>query len=84
MTRKTGETNAVVKQADQTVCVLYRDGKAARLMIRAGRSDGTWTEVFGKQGATAGTWEDWTGAEEVLSGPTNTLADGQPVSVAGR
>jgi RND family efflux transporter MFP subunit len=76
--------NAIVKQADQTACFLYRDGKAARLMIRAGRSDGTWTEVFGKQGAAAGPWEDWTGTEEVLSGPANTLADGQPVSVGGR
>jgi multidrug efflux pump subunit AcrA (membrane-fusion protein) len=74
--------NAVVKQADQTVCFLYRDGKAVRLPVRSGRTDGTWTEVFAKQKAGApGTWEDWTGTEEVLSGLANTLTDGQPVSV---
>lgn len=77
--------NAVVKQADQTVVFLHRDGKAGRLSVRPGRTDGTWTEVFAKQKAgTPGAWEDWTGTEEVLSGPANTLADGQSVSVAGR
>ena len=32
--------NAVVKQADQTVVFLHRDGKAIRLAIQPGRSDG--------------------------------------------
>jgi HlyD family secretion protein len=76
--------NAVVQQADQTVCFLYRDGKAVRLPVRAGRTDGTWREVFAKEKDAPGTWEDWTGTEEVLAGPTATLSDGQAVNVAGR
>jgi multidrug efflux pump subunit AcrA (membrane-fusion protein) len=72
--------NAVVKQADQTVCFIYRDGKAVRLPIQPGRTDGTRTEVFKRQ--RAGTWEDWTGQEDVLSGPAATLADGQAVEIA--
>jgi HlyD family secretion protein len=75
--------NAVVKQADQTVCFLYRDGKAVRLPIQPGRTDGTWTEVFKKQRVgSPGAWEDWTGQEDVLSGPAATLADGQAVEIA--
>jgi HlyD family secretion protein len=73
--------NAVVKQADQTVCFLYQDGKAVRTPIQPGRTDGTWTEVVRKQKpGVPGAWEDWTGREEVLSGPAATLTDGQAVS----
>ena len=72
--------NAVVKQADQTVCFIYRDGKAIRVTVQPGRTDGTWTEVFKRQ--RAGVWEDWTGQEDVLSGPAATLADGQAVEIA--
>jgi RND family efflux transporter MFP subunit len=75
--------NAVVKQADQTVCFLYRDGKAVRLPIQPGRSDGKFTEVFKKQKAgSPAEWEDWDGKEDVLAGPANTLADGQAVEIA--
>jgi RND family efflux transporter MFP subunit len=74
--------NAVVKQADQTVCFLHQDGKAVRLPIQPGRTDGTFTEVFKKQKSGApGAWEDWTGQEDVLSGPTAGLTDGQAVTV---
>lgn len=72
--------NAVVKQADQTVVFLYRDGKAIRLRIQPGRTDGTFTEVFKKENA-AGIWEDWTGEEAILAGPASTLTDGQSVSL---
>jgi HlyD family secretion protein len=72
--------NAIVKQAEQVVCFLYRDGKAVRLAIQPGRSDGKFTEVFKKAGP-GGTWEDWTGGEDVLSGPTGTLSDGQGVEI---
>lgn len=72
--------NAVVKQADQTVVFLHVEGKAVRLPIQPGRSDGKFTEVFKKlKPGTTSVWEDWTGTEDVLSGPANTLADGQPV-----
>ena len=71
---------AVVKQAEQVVVFLYRDGKAVRVPVRSGRSDGTFTEVFQKVGP-GGAWEDWTGSEPVLSGPAATLSDGQAVEV---
>jgi HlyD family secretion protein len=74
--------NSVVKQADQTVVFLHLDGKAVRLPIQPGRSDGTWTEVKRKQKAGApGVWEEWTGSESVISGPAATLTDGQEISV---
>ncbi|MSR52607.1 MAG: efflux RND transporter periplasmic adaptor subunit [Gemmataceae bacterium] len=73
-------SNAVVKQADQTVVFLHRDGKAVRLRIQPGRTDGTFTEVFKKE--KAGGWEDWTGEEEVLSGPATALTDSQSVQIA--
>jgi HlyD family secretion protein len=73
--------NAVVKQADQTVCFVYRDGKAVRLPIQPGRTDGKFTEVFKKQ-KSPGVWEDWTGDEQILSGQASTLADGQSVTLA--
>jgi RND family efflux transporter MFP subunit len=72
--------NAVVKQAEQMACFLYRDGKAVRMLIQTGRTDGTFTEVFKKAGP-GGTWENWTGSEDVLAGSTATLADGQAVEV---
>jgi RND family efflux transporter MFP subunit len=72
--------NAVVKQAEQVVCYLYRDGKAVRLPIRTGRTDGKFTEVFEKAGP-GGAWEAWTGTEDVLAGPAATLSDGQAVEV---
>jgi len=72
-------SNAVVKQADQTVVFLLRDGKAVRLRIQPGRTDGTFTEVFKKE--KAGGWDDWTGEEAVLSGPATTLTDGQSVLI---
>lgn len=71
---------AVVKQADVTVCFVHRDGKAVRLPIQTGRSDGTWTEVLKNQApGVLGMWEDWTGTELVLAGLTSGLTDGQPV-----
>lgn len=74
--------NAVVKQAEQMVVFLHRDGKAVRVPIQSGRSDGKVTEVFKKlKPGTTNEWEDWTGTEDVLSGSANTLADGQGVQV---
>jgi RND family efflux transporter MFP subunit len=72
--------NAVVKQAEQVVVFVYRAGKAVRLPVQSGRSDGTFTEVFKKAGP-GGAWENWTGSENVLSGPAATLSDGQAVEV---
>ena len=74
--------SAVVKQADIIVCFQYKDGKAVRTVIQTGRSDGKFTEVFKKQQPGSTAWEDWTGNEQVLSGETAGLADGQAVQPA--
>lgn len=74
--------NAVVKQAEQMVVFLHKDGKAVRLPVQSGRTDGKFTEVVKKlKQATTNEWEDWTGTEDVLSGPASTLADGQAVQL---
>jgi RND family efflux transporter MFP subunit len=70
---------AVVKQADVTVCFRHENGKAVRLPIRTGRSDGNFTEVLQKQ--VGDNWVDWTGDEAILTGPTANLKDGQEVKV---
>lgn len=72
--------NAVVKLADISVCYLYKDGNAVRMVIQPGRTDGKFTEVLKKQ--VAGAWVDWTGDEQVLSGATGTLSDRKAVEVA--
>lgn len=71
--------NAVVKQADVIVCFRHEGGKAVRMPIRIGRSDGAFTEVIQKQ--VGDTWVDWTGDEAILAGPTGNLKDGQEVKL---
>lgn len=71
--------SAVVKQADVFVCFRHEGGKAIRMPIRIGRSDGNFTEVVQKQ--VGDNWVDWTGDEAVLAGQTANLKDGQEVKV---
>jgi RND family efflux transporter MFP subunit len=74
--------NAILKQADQTICFIYNEGNAIRTPIQFGRSDGTFTEVFKKQSsAQPPAWEDFTGKENILAGPISTLKDGEKVSI---
>ncbi len=70
---------AVVKQADVVICFRHEGGKAVRMPIRIGRSDGNFTEVTQKQ--VGDKWVDWTGDESILAGPTANLKDGQEVKV---
>jgi RND family efflux transporter MFP subunit len=70
---------AVVKQGEQTVCFLVKDGKAVRTVVKAGRTDGKVTEVPKKLGPPEA---DWTGDEVVIAENAAGLADGQSVTVA--
>jgi len=74
--------SAVLKQADLHVCYLLQDDKAQRLVIKAGRTDGNFTEVLKKEKAgSPNTWEDWNGSENVIAGPIAILKDGQSIHV---
>jgi RND family efflux transporter MFP subunit len=64
-------TSAVVKDKDQSHCVVIADGKAARRRIEVGLNDGTRTEVIsGLQGV-----------ESVVKANAASLRDGQPIDV---
>jgi hypothetical protein len=72
-------STAVVKLADGAICFRHEGGKALRMPIRIGRSDGNFTEVLQKQ--VGDNWVLWTGDEAILAGPTTNLKDGQDVKV---
>lgn len=72
-------SSAVVKLADGAICFRHEGGKAVRMPIRIGRSDGSFTEVTQKQ--VGDNWVDWTGDEAILAGPTANLQDGQEVKL---
>jgi RND family efflux transporter MFP subunit len=72
---------AVVKYGEATYCFLVKDGKASRLAVRTGYSDGKRVEVLEKQSGDE--WSPFAGDEEVIQGGAATLAEGQPVTVKG-
>ena len=65
---------------NQTYCYLLRGGKAVKTSVKAGISDGTWTEVDQMQ--IDGTWRKVTGKENVILADLSELTDGQAVTVA--
>ncbi len=69
---------AVVKQGEATVCFRVEGGKAVRLPIQTGRSDGQFTQVLRKQKPGSAEWEDVAGTEVVASQAAG-LSDGQTV-----
>ena len=56
---------AVLKQADQTVVFLARDGNAVRLTVQPGRTDGTSPRCSGSKGRLTRSMGRLTGTEEV-------------------
>jgi HlyD family secretion protein len=71
--------SAVVKQDDALVCFLIESGKAVRVPVRVGRSDGQHVEVLKRQ--TQGSplaWEDFSGNESVASRAAG-ITDGQAI-----
>jgi hypothetical protein len=71
---------------DQTFCWLYQDGKARRVEVRTGISDGEWIEVTNLEKPTKSRidhpWEPVRGSEQIILGDLTLLADGAPVEVA--
>jgi HlyD family secretion protein len=72
-------TSAVAKQGNATVCFLIEGGKAVRMPVQVGRSDGQRVEVLKRQKADSpSVWEEFTGNEAVASRAAG-LTDGQAV-----
>jgi HlyD family secretion protein len=81
--------HALVHDGDQTVCWLYKSGKAVRTELEMGVSDDKWVEVTNRRAPVApeapGDSVPWTqidGTEQVIVGDLSALTDGAPVEVA--
>jgi hypothetical protein len=71
---------ALVKAGETMAIFVVRDGKAVRVRVKAGRSDGNYTEVAMQQTAD-GKWEPFAGELDVIANPPANLTDGQTVEV---
>lgn len=71
---------ALVKAGDTMAIFIVRDGKAIRLRVKAGRSDGAFTEIAMQQTAD-GKWGPFAGEFDVISNPPANLMDGRAVEV---
>jgi HlyD family secretion protein len=75
---------AAVLFADETAyCYAVEDGKAVKLQVRTGRSDGGGVQLLAKRraGVADAAWQPVTGSETVVVGNLGALSDGQPVTV---
>jgi multidrug resistance efflux pump len=65
------------------------DGKAVRLPVRIGVSDGVWTEIIAKQTeppkdpTSDGVWQKLSGKETLIDGSLDSISDGQHVAPTG-
>lgn len=79
-------TAVLTYEGDHTYCWLYEDGRAQRVAIRTGVSDGEWIEVTSLERSAKSEadppWTPVTGSESVILGDLSILADGAPVQVA--
>ena len=77
---------ALAYSGEFTYCWLQKGGKAERVEVRTGITDGNWIELTSLQKPAASgsesTWEPCTGKEEVILGDLSILAEGAPVDVA--
>jgi multidrug efflux pump subunit AcrA (membrane-fusion protein) len=80
---------ALAHTGDQTYCWTLERGRAARMELRTGVSDGKWIEVTNRRSARAvaetSNAEPWTpidGTERVILGDLSTLVEGARVHVA--
>src|SRR5262249_46090397 len=63
---RTVPAKALLKAGETMALFVVRDGKASRVRVKIGRSDGTFTEVAQQQ-TTAGKWEAYAGDTEVIA-----------------
>jgi multidrug efflux pump subunit AcrA (membrane-fusion protein) len=72
-------TTAIVRQGETTVAFTIRDGKAVRVPVQTGASDGTRVELLKWQ--LGATWENPSGQETFILKAAG-ISDGQTVTVA--
>ncbi len=76
---------AIVPEGDEAFCFIYDNGKAKKVPIQTGVSDGDWVEVtnIGSPANANGssTMTPVDGKEQVIIGELSTLADGSSVKV---
>ncbi len=78
----------VLHVGEKTLCWLYENGRAKRIEVETGVSDGKWVEVtrrripnFSSSPDLDHPWEPIDGTEQVIQGNLSVLADGGPVNV---
>lgn len=67
-------TKALSKAGETMACFVVRDGKAVRVRVKVGRSDGEYTEIVQIQSGS--TWAACTGDELLIANPPDNLTDG--------
>lgn len=67
---------AITYSGNQSYCWLVEDGKARKVPVETGTSDGTWIELIHKGPDNA---QNWTGSEQVVLGDHTELVDGEAV-----
>jgi multidrug efflux pump subunit AcrA (membrane-fusion protein) len=79
----------VLQVGEKTFCWIYDDGRARRIELETGLSDGQWIEVTNRRvprpGASYTVNDPWTpidGTEDVILGNLSILSDGGRVTVA--
>lgn len=74
---RTVPTKSLSKAGETMACFVVRDGKAVRLRVKAGRSDGEYTEIV--QMESGNSWVALTGDERIIANPPQNLAAGAAV-----
>jgi hypothetical protein len=73
---------ALSKAGETMACFFVQDGKAVRVKVKAGRTDGEWTEVVAQQKPGTSEWIPFTGEEIIIANPPTNLTDGAAVEIA--
>jgi RND family efflux transporter MFP subunit len=72
---------ALSKAGETMACFLLQDGKALRVKVKAGRSDGEFTEVVSWQKPGTTEWVPFAGEETIIANPPPNLTDGSAIEV---
>jgi len=76
----------VLRIGEKTFCWMYEDGRAKRIELETGLSDGEWIEVTNRRlppvAGAADRWVPINGREQLILGDLSILAEGSPVKVA--
>ncbi|HEX3446840.1 MAG TPA: efflux RND transporter periplasmic adaptor subunit [Isosphaeraceae bacterium] len=75
----------VLQVGETSFCWIYNDGRAKRIEVETGVSDGEWIEITNRRAVTSQGEEPWTpfdGTEQVILGNLSILVDNGPVQIA--